>query len=147
MDAYGVCRGRIAGAAKGFVMEGMEAALGRKTQQNRARTTRIYPQIGHIKRKELRADHLNTLYSLLAQPGQNKRTGGGLSPKSITEHHRLISTVLDQAEKEGLVPFNVAGKATLPDMKKKEVNYFQPEQVTASLGIQSRGPQITFTLA
>ncbi len=68
----------------------------------RGLTTRIYPQIGHIKLKELRADHLNTLYSLLAQPGQNKRTGGGLSPKSITEHHRLISTVLDQAEKEGL---------------------------------------------
>ncbi len=97
----------------------------------RGLTTRIYPQIGHIKLKELRADHLNTLYSLLAQPGQNKRTGGGLSPKSITEHHRLISTVLDQAEKEGLVPFNVAGKATLPKMQKKEVNYFQPEQIAA----------------
>ena len=37
MDAYGVCRGTIAGVAKRFVMEGMEAALGRKTQQNRAR--------------------------------------------------------------------------------------------------------------
>lgn len=97
----------------------------------RGLTTRIYPQIGHIKLKELRADHLNTLYSLLAQLGQNKRTGGGLSPKSITEHHRLISTVLDQAEKEGLVPFNVAGKATLPKMQKREVNYFQPEQVAA----------------
>ena len=97
----------------------------------RGLTTRIYPQIGHIKLKELRADHLNTLYSLLAQPGQNKRTGGGLSPKSITEHHRLISTVLDQAEKEGLSPFNVAGKATLPKMQKKEVNYSQPEQIAA----------------
>lgn len=37
MDAYGVCRGTIAGVAKRFVMDGMEAALGRKTQQNRAR--------------------------------------------------------------------------------------------------------------
>lgn len=37
MDAYGVCRGTIAGVAKRFVMEGIEAALGRKTQQNRAR--------------------------------------------------------------------------------------------------------------
>ena len=37
MEAYGVCRGTIAGVAKRFVMEGMEAALGRKTQQNRAR--------------------------------------------------------------------------------------------------------------
>lgn len=39
--------------------------------------------------------------------------------------------MLDQAEKEGLVPFNAASKATLPKVQKKEVNYFQPEQVAA----------------
>lgn len=92
---------------------------------------RIYPAIGHIKLKDIRADHLNSLYTALAMSGQNKRTGEGLSAKTILEHHRLISTVLDQAEKEGLVPFNVAAKATLPKINKKEVNYFQPEQVAA----------------
>lgn len=54
-----------------------------------------------------------------------------LSAKTILEHHRLISTVLDQAEKEGLVPFNVAAKATLPKVTRKGVNYFQPEQIAA----------------
>ena len=92
---------------------------------------RIYPAIGHIKLKDIRADHLNSLYTALAMSGQNKRTGEGLSAKTILEHHRLISTVLDQAEKEGLVPFNVAAKATLPKINKKEVNYFQSEQVAA----------------
>ena len=92
---------------------------------------RIYPAIGHIKLKDIRADHLNSLYTALAMSGQNKRTGEGLSAKTILEHHRLISTVLDQAEKEGLVPFDVAAKATLPKINKKEVNYFQPEQVAA----------------
>ena len=92
---------------------------------------RIYPAIRHIKLKDIRADHLNSLYTALAMSGQNKRTGEGLSAKTILEHHRLISTVLDQAEKEGLVPFNVAAKATLPKINKKEVNYFQPEQVAA----------------
>lgn len=90
---------------------------------------RIYPAIGHIKLRELRADHLNDLYTALSKPGQNKRTGAGLSPKTILEHHRLISTVLEQAMKEGLVPFNVAGRAVLPKVTQKEVNYFQPEQV------------------
>ena len=93
-------------------------------------TGRIYPQIGHIKLKELRADHLNDLYTLLGQDGQSKR-GGKLSAKTILEHHRLISTVLEQAAKEGLVPFNVASRATLPKVERKEVNYFQPEQVAA----------------
>ncbi len=36
-DAYGASRNTIAGVAKRFVMEGMEAALGRKEQKNRHR--------------------------------------------------------------------------------------------------------------
>ena len=36
-DAYGPSRSTIAGIAKRFVMEGMEAALGRKVQKNRRR--------------------------------------------------------------------------------------------------------------
>lgn len=52
-----------------------------------------------------------------------------LSAKTVIEHHRLIHTVLEQAVKEGLIPFNPAGRADLPKMEKKEVNYFQPEEV------------------
>lgn len=160
-------------------------------------TTRIYPAIGHIKLKDLRADHLNTLYTELGKEGSGaggfravakvdlvpllkkksltraaianstgvsiktvyaavrgqpvsleaakaiaaaleislekdftlEKTSRTLSAKTVVEHHRLISTVLDQAEKEGIIPFNAARKATLPKVRKKEVNYFQPEQV------------------
>ena len=159
-------------------------------------TGRIYPQIGHIKLRELRADHLNDLYTQLAKPGSGKGSSRAtakvdllvllkekkltrselsrqagvplravysavkgeqvsketaeaisaalsvnafkveentrtLSAKTILEHHRLISTVLEQAVKEGLVPFNVASRATLPKAEHREVNYFQPEQVAA----------------
>ena len=154
-------------------------------------TTRIYPAIGHIKLKDLRADHLNSLYTQLAKPGAGKGSSRAiskidltallkekgitraqlskdtglplraiyaavkgeqvsrdaaeaisaalgvnafkveesartLSTKTILEHHRLISTVLEQAVKEGLIPFNVASRATLPKVEHKEVNYFQP---------------------
>lgn len=162
-------------------------------------TTRIYPAIGHIKLKDLRVDHLNSLYTELSQKGARKgndhatakidlaaylkenkltrteiakRSGLAastvssivkgqpvsvqaataaatamglklekafmiqednrpLSAKTVQEHHRLISTVLEQAVKEGLVPFNAASRADLPKAEKKEVNYFQPEQVAA----------------
>ena len=162
-------------------------------------TTRIYPAIGHIKLSELRADHLNTLYTDLskkeARKGNDKaiakidlaghikehkiskasiaaKTGLAassvaeaikgnpvgvatatavadalgfklekaftiqedtrtLSAKTIIEHHRLISVVLEQAVKEGLVPFNVASRAILPKAERKEVTYFQPTQVAA----------------
>lgn len=109
-------------------------------------TRRIYPRIGHIKLKELRADHLNDLYTFLAKDGQNAKTGGKLSAKTILEHHRLISTVLEQAVKESLVPFNVASRATLPKAEHKEVNYFQPEQVAAIRDALEREPMKWKTL-
>lgn len=103
-------------------------------------TTRIYDEIGHIKLKELRVDHLNDLYTKLSKNGVNKRTGGKLSNKTILEHHRLISTVLEQACKENLVSFNVAKKATLPKAEQKEVNYFQPEQIQAIVDALNHEP-------
>ena len=171
-------------------------------------TARIYPAIGHIKLKDLRADNLNTFYTELGKEGSGagsthatakvdlvpllkkksltraaiadstgvslkavyaavkgepvstetagaiaealgvsmnraftvERNSRTLSPKTIVEHHRLISTVLDQASKEGLVPFNVASKATLPKVQKKEVNYFQSEQVAAIREALEREP-------
>lgn len=109
-------------------------------------TERIYPAIGHIKLRELRADHLNDLYSALSKDGLNKRNGGKLSTKTILEHHRLISAVLEQAVKEGLVPFNVASRATLPKAEHKEVNYFQPEQVAAIRDALEREPMKWKTL-
>lgn len=90
---------------------------------------RIISAIGHIRLFELRPQHLNELYKQLGQDGQNKKTGGRLSNKTIVEHHRLISTILAQAEKEMLVPYNVASKATPPKIERKEPNYFQVEVV------------------
>jgi integrase len=56
-----------------------------------------------------------------------------LADKTILEHHRLISTILAQAEKEMLVPYNAAAKATPPRTTKKDPNYFQPETISAIL--------------
>ena len=56
-----------------------------------------------------------------------------LSEKTILAYHRLISIVLSQAEKEMLVPYNAAAKATPPRATKKDPNYFQPETISAIL--------------
>lgn len=63
-----------------------------------------------------------------------------LSDKTILEHHRLISTILAQAEKEMLVPYNAAEKATPPRVQKKDPNYFQPEEVAAILAALEKEP-------
>lgn len=56
-----------------------------------------------------------------------------LADKTILAHHRLISLILTQAEKEMLVPYNAAAKATPPKAEKANPNYFQPETITAIL--------------
>ena len=38
---------------------------------------------------------------------------------------------MEQAVKEGLIPFNLAQRADKPKMQEHEVNYFQPEQIQA----------------
>lgn len=52
-----------------------------------------------------------------------------LSPKTITEYHRLISTIMTQAEKEMLIMYNPAHKASPPKLEKKEVDSFQPDEM------------------
>ena len=56
-----------------------------------------------------------------------------LSDKTVLEYHRLISTILTQAEKEMLVPYNAAAKATPPKVEKHDPNYFQSEDIAAIL--------------
>lgn len=63
-----------------------------------------------------------------------------LADKTILEHHRLISSILAQAEKEMLVPYNAAAKATPPRTKKKDPNYFQPETISAILEVLESEP-------
>lgn len=63
-----------------------------------------------------------------------------LSDKTILEHHRLISTILTQAEKEMLVPYNAAAKATPPKAEKHDPNYFQPETIAAILAALESEP-------
>ncbi len=66
--------------------------------------------------------------------------GGGLSPKTIREHHVVISSILAQAEKEMLVPYNAAEKASPPRVKHTDPNYFQPEEVARILDALDKAP-------
>ena len=169
-------------------------------------TERIYPEIGHIKLKDLRADDLNRLYTKLSKttvkatsaksivdlPSILKekhtsraaisRTTGlaectvssairgdtcsvktateicealdikfektflvvnenkSLSPKTVTEHHRLISTVLKQACKEGLIPYNVATNAEPPKTERKDIHSLQSADLPAILSSLEKEP-------
>lgn len=54
-----------------------------------------------------------------------------LSSTSVLAYHRFIHVVLAQAEKEMLVPYNAADKATPPQKGKTEVGTFQTSELIA----------------
>lgn len=60
---------------------------------------------------------------------------GGLSSKTILHHHRLISTILAQAARERLVPFNVADKNYMkaPKLERKEATFLDDKQIQTVL--------------
>lgn len=63
-----------------------------------------------------------------------------LSTKTILEHHRLISAVMSQAEKEMLIQFNPAHRATPPKIERTEVESFQPEELARIMECLEREP-------
>lgn len=52
-----------------------------------------------------------------------------LSAKTVLEHHRLIRTILATAEKEMIVPYNAASRATPPKAEAPEQKTLEPEEV------------------
>ena len=58
-----------------------------------------------------------------------ERDNSPLSSKTVLEHHRLIRMILGVAEDEMLVSYNAASKASPPEIKKSEPNYFQVRDV------------------
>jgi len=67
-------------------------------------------------------------------------TSKQLASKTVLEYHRLIRTVLAQAEREMLVPYNAAAKATPPKATRKEVAYYQPGEIPAILAALDQEP-------
>lgn len=66
----------------------------------------------------------------------------GLAPKSILHHHRLISSILAQATRDRIVPFNVADKNYMkaPKLEHKESVFLDDEQARHVLELLENEP-------
>ena len=67
---------------------------------------------------------------------------GGLSSKTILHHHRLISTILAQATRDRLVPFNIADKNYMkaPKLEHHEADFLDDEQAKHVLELLDSEP-------
>lgn len=90
---------------------------------------RILDEFGYLKLQSINGAMLDRFYKKLMSDNQNKRTGKGLSAKTVLEHHRLLSAIFAQAKKQHIITNNPANDATPPTPPKKIPNYYQPEQL------------------
>ncbi|MED9969321.1 MAG: tyrosine-type recombinase/integrase [Ruminococcus sp.] len=104
---------------------------------------RINQAIGHIKLQDLQPLHLNAFYRNLAENGVNKKakrddkgniiSNGRLSPKTIVEHHRVISKLLSTAVKWNLVKENVARRADPPKVPARDIDFLDENETREML--------------
>ncbi|MCL1986690.1 MAG: tyrosine-type recombinase/integrase [Firmicutes bacterium] len=99
----------------------------------RQRLQRVNEAIGHLKVVDIRPRHLNAFYANLAESGMNEITGRELSAGTIRQFHGVISVVLQQAEKEMIVPYNAASKATPPKLQLTDAETLQPNEIITTL--------------
>ncbi|WP_297960323.1 site-specific integrase [uncultured Ruminococcus sp.] len=67
---------------------------------------------------------------------------GGLSDKTILHYHKFISTILAQATRDRLIPFNIADRNHMkaPKLERKEAAFLDDEQVRHVLELLENEP-------
>lgn len=121
----------------------------RTYQRYKELAIRTYAAIGHIPLHKLQPQHLLRFYQQLAESGQNQRTGGGLSQKTIKHYHTFISSVLERAVKWQIIPANPCKRIDAPKVIRKEAKYLDEEQAAYFLSRLPEEPidyQVMFTL-
>jgi len=102
--------------------------------------------LGHKKLRDIKPLHLNSFYRNLAEKGIKKDFRGKpmkdatLSPKTILEHHRLISKILADAVRWGLIDTNVASRADPPKLPHKEMAILDEAQLRRMLSLLDDAP-------
>lgn len=98
--------------------------------------SRILPYLGSFHLDKIKPTDLMNFYDMLENDTQIKRIAKNncqrtlkpLSPKTILEHHRLISAMLQNAVYWQLLPSNPARRVKSPKTKKPKMEFFNDDE-------------------
>src|SRR5215218_2604244 len=79
--------------------------------------------LGHVKLKDLTAEHLDELYT--------QKSNSGLGARTVNYIHSTIRVALQRAVKKRLIPYNVARDAEPPKQVQREYTTLSREQLAA----------------
>lgn len=102
--------------------------------------TRVIPAMGHLKVEQIKPVHLIEFYNNLMEDGiredkdkDGNKKKGGLSGKTILQHHRIISSILNDAVQWQVIGSNPASRVKPPKVERKEAKFYDEEQAAALL--------------
>ena len=111
---------------------------------------RINNGIGHLKLKDITPIQLNAFYKSLEADGESKQkkydangkllNNGKLAPKTILEHHRVISKILATAVKWEYIEKNPAERADPPKVPYREMKFLDEEETREMLLLLENEP-------
>lgn len=111
---------------------------------------RINQAIGNIKLQDLTPIQLNRFYQNLAEDGVSKKVKKDkkgnvlperkLSPKTIREHHVLISSMLKRAVKWNLIKENIAYRADPPRANPSDIDFLDEKEIQAIISALESEP-------
>lgn len=103
--------------------------------------SRIFPAMGHLKIEQIRPVHLLEFYKNLQEDGiRLDGKPGKLSERTILHHHRLLSTIFNDAVEWQVIPSNPAARVKPPKVKKKQVPCYDEQQTAALLEALEKAP-------
>lgn len=87
----------------------------------------IKPYIGNVVLKDLKPEHLQSMYNDKLSQGRAE-TRGGLSTRTVRYMHMIMHEALKQAMKNNLVSRNIAEATTPPKLIKREMRVLSKEE-------------------
>lgn len=91
---------------------------------------RILPYLGSLPVERIRMEHIEDLYRNLAKEKRQDRREGTLSATTIRHHARVLNIVMEYAVKRRLIPSNPAKYVKPEPPKKKDIQYFNEDQIS-----------------
>lgn len=106
----------------------------------------LIPALGAIKLGELKPMHIQSYQTQKLQKGRRDGQAGGLSKKTLLQHHRVLSKALKQAVRWQLIPYNPAEAVPAPSPDKPEIKVLTAKQVEKLLEVAGEGTWIYYLI-
>lgn len=98
--------------------------------------SRILPAMGHLQVEQIKPFHLMEFYANLGEDGvRMDGKAGGLSERTVLYHHRVLSSILNDAVQWQIIPFSPASRVKPPKCSKKVAACYDEAQIMAMLEV------------